>query len=186
MPSCSWPETIGPTQPGGNQEGNSILYALLKYGMFGRWLPADGVDVQLHPMAFAAWVGLLITMINLIPIGQLDGGHVARAALGQSHERWSGRLHALLPMIGLAVGGVMFVTARSAGKDLVDALGYASDGLVPWLVWTLLLAVMRRQAGEYHPAVGDAPLDPLRRKLAFGLLVVFILITTPVPFRDVL
>src|SRR4029079_3021895 len=53
-------------------EANSILYALLKYAVFGRWLPGDGLDVELHPMAFAAWVGLLVTMINLLPIRHLD------------------------------------------------------------------------------------------------------------------
>ena len=79
--------SLGPVKPDDMIEGNSILYALLKYAVFGRWLPSGGVDVQLHPMAFAGWVGLLITMINLMPIGQLDGGHVARAALGQSHEK---------------------------------------------------------------------------------------------------
>src|SRR5262249_48648354 len=73
----------------GFQEGNSVLYGLLKLAIKGRWLPANGVDVQLHPMAMAAWVGLLVTMINLMPIGQLDGGHVARAALGERHEAWS-------------------------------------------------------------------------------------------------
>lgn len=178
--------TIGPSRPNDMIEGNSILYALLKYAVFGRWLPADGVDVQLHPMAFAGWVGLLITMINLMPIGQLDGGHVARAALGQSHEKWSERLHAVLPIFGLTVGTVMFVLARRAGHDVTDALVYAQSGVVPWLVWTLLLGWMRRRAGEYHPPVGDAPLDPLRRRYAIAMLVIFLLIATPVPLRPAL
>jgi membrane-associated protease RseP (regulator of RpoE activity) len=177
---------IGPSQPGDNQEGNSILYALIKYAVFGRWLPGDGVDVQLHPMAFAAWVGLLVTMINLMPIGQLDGGHVARAALGQAHEKWSGRLHVLLPAIGAVVFAVMTANALHAGRDLASSLDYAKTGALPWLVWTLLLAWMRRSAGEYHPPVGDQPLDPVRRVLAFGMLVIFVLIATPVPFREVL
>jgi membrane-associated protease RseP (regulator of RpoE activity) len=177
---------VGPIEPGSAIEGNSILYALLKYAVFGRWLPAGGVDVQLHPMAFAGWVGLLITMINLMPIGQLDGGHIARAALGASHERWSARLHVALPVIGLVIGGVMFAVARHAGRDIADALIYAQSGLVPWLVWTLMLAWMRRQAGEYHPPVGEAPLDPRRRAYALAMLIIFLLIATPVPFRSAL
>lgn len=177
---------VGPVQPDSMLEGNSILYALLKYAMFGRWLPGDGVDVQLHPMALAGWVGLLITMINLMPIGQLDGGHVARAALGQRHEVWSGRLHLVLPIVGLAVGGVMFAVAMADGKDAVAALSYAKYGVIPWLMWTLLLALMRRQAGEYHPPVDDAPLDPRRRRVAIAVFVIFLLIATPVPFRPVL
>lgn len=178
--------SIGPTTPDDMIEGNSILYALLKYAVFGRWLPADGVDVQLHPMAFAGWVGLLITMINLMPIGQLDGGHVARAALGQAHEKWSERLHAMLPIVGLTVGGAMFVLARRAGRDVSDALSYAQSGLLPWLVWTLMLGWMRRRAGEYHPPVGAAPLGPWRRRYAIAMLVIFLLIATPVPFRPAL
>ena len=177
---------LGPPTPGRVIEGNSILYAALKYAMFGQWLPGDGIDVELHPMGFAGWVGLLITMINLMPIGQLDGGHVARAALGEAHERWSARLHVALPAIGVAVGLVMLAIALDAGKDLTDALLYASHGVGPWLLWALLLGVMRRQAGEYHPPVGDVPLDPARRRRAIGMLVVFVLIATPVPFRPVL
>jgi membrane-associated protease RseP (regulator of RpoE activity) len=177
---------LGPVTPDDMIEGNSILYALLKYAVFGRWLPSGGIDVQLHPMAFAGWVGLLITMINLMPIGQLDGGHVARAALGQSHEKWSGRLHVALPILGVAIGSVMFVLARCAGRDVAGALSYAQSGLLPWLVWTLLLGWMRRQAGEYHPPVGEAPLDPRRRLYAIGMLVIFALIATPVPFRPAL
>jgi membrane-associated protease RseP (regulator of RpoE activity) len=177
---------LGPPTPDGLIEGNSILYALLKYAVFGQWLPGDGVDVQLHPMAFAGWVGLLITMINLMPIGQLDGGHVARAALGASHERWSARLHAALPAIGVAMGLIMLAVALAAGRDTLGALRYAMYGVSPWLIWALLIGVMRRQAGEYHPPVGDVPLDPARRRRAIAMLVLFVLIATPVPFRPVL
>jgi membrane-associated protease RseP (regulator of RpoE activity) len=177
---------VGPETPDSMIEGNSLLYALLKYAVFGRWLPGDGLDVQLHPMAFAAWVGLLVTMINLLPIGQLDGGHVARAVLGDRHEQFSRRLHLLLPLIGIAMGTVMFVVALGAGKPVLGALSYASYGLLPWSIWAALLAWMRRQAGEYHPPVGDVPLDATRRRVALVVFVLFLLIATPVPFRPVL
>jgi membrane-associated protease RseP (regulator of RpoE activity) len=177
---------LGPTKPDDMIEGNSILYALLKYAVFGRWLPSDGVDVQLHPMAFAGWVGLLLTMINLMPVGQLDGGHVARAALGESHERWSARLHVALPVFGLTVGSVMFALATSAGRGIAGALAYAQHGVLPWLVWAAMLLWMRRQAGEYHPPVDETPLDPRRRRYALAMLVIFFLIATPVPFRPAL
>ncbi|CAN5725953.1 hypothetical protein BH11MYX1_BH11MYX1_45150 [soil metagenome] len=177
---------VGPSPADGSIEGNSILYAVLKYAVHGQWLPNSSVDVQLHPMAMAAWVGLLITMINLMPIGQLDGGHIARAALGQTHEKWSARLHAALPIAGAVVGGAMFVAAKHHGYRTFAALDYAKAGAIPWLVWTLMLAILRGRAGEYHPAVGDIPLDRTRRWLAIGMLVVYLLIATPVPFRPVL
>jgi len=177
---------LGPIKPDNFIEGNSLLYVALKYAVFGRWLPSGGIDVQLHPMAFAGWVGLLITMINLMPIGQLDGGHIARAALGQAHERWSARLHIALPVVGLVIGSVMFATARAADRKITEALAYAQSGLVPWLVWAAMLAWMRRQAGEYHPPVGDVALDPRRRRYAIAMLLIFLLIATPVPFRSAL
>jgi len=177
---------LAPQKPGDYVEGNSILYALLKYAVFGRWLPGDGLDVQLHPMAFAGWVGLLVTMINLMPIGQLDGGHIAKSALGDSHEKWSVRLHVALPIIGFTVGGVMFVNALRGNETWYGALRYAGNGMIPWMVWTILLGWMRRNAGEYHPPVGETPLDPTRKKLALGILLLFVLIATPVPFRPVL
>ncbi len=177
---------IGTPSPDAMIEGNSVLYALMKFAVFGRWLPGDGSDVQLHPMAFAGWVGLLITMINLLPIGQLDGGHVARAVLGQRHEKFSARLHVILPIIGLVIGGLMFGVALSAGKDVLGALGYAKYGVIPWVMWALLLGLMRRSAGEYHPPVGDVPLDASRRRSAILMLVIFCMIATPVPFRPVL
>ena len=174
---------VGPIPPDSVLEGNSIFYLLLKYLVFGRWLPDDGLDVSLHPMAFAAWVGLLVTMINLIPIGQLDGGHVARAALGDRHDRLSRALHVALPAVGLGLGAIMFAAALGAGRDVWGALRYASYGAVPWFVWTLLLALLKGASGGYHPPTHARPLSPGRRRVAIGLLVTFVLIFMPVPMR---
>lgn len=177
---------LGPLKPGDSLEGNSIFYALLKHAVFGRWLPSGGVDVQLGPMAEAAWFGILVTMINLIPIGQLDGGHVARAALGQRHELWSKRLHVALPVLGVVVGGVMAGIALHGGASIGKALHYAEAGVLPWVVWAILLAVIRGRSDDYHPPVGDTPLDRTRVVLAWGVAIVFVVIFTFVPFREVL
>ena len=177
---------VAPLKPHDMIEGNSILYALLKLAVFHRWLPSGGMDVQLHPMASAAWVGLLVTMINLIPIGQLDGGHIARAALGDAHETLSARLHYILPLIGVTVGAVMFAMARIADRSVLGALSYAKYGVIPWIVWAVLIGWMRRRSGEYHPPVGEVPLGPWRRRAAFAMLILFVSIATPVPFRPVL
>jgi membrane-associated protease RseP (regulator of RpoE activity) len=179
---------VGPSVPdaGTTIEGNSILYVLIKLAMFGRWLPGDGVDVQLHPMAFAAWVGFLITAINLLPIGQLDGGHIAKALLGERHETLSLRLNIALPILGAVQGIAMLVIAKRAGADWTDTLQYAQSGAVPWLIWGALLYWMRQRADAYHPPVGDAPLSPGRRRAAIGMLVLCVLLFIPVPFRPVL
>ena len=165
-------------------EGNSLLYGLAKLVVFGRWLPGGGLDVDLHPMAFAAWVGLLVTMINLIPIGQLDGGHVARAWFGARHEDLSRRLHVALPLVGAAVAIFLVVEARLAGAGLLATLRYAGLGALPWLIWAALLVWMRRMGdGVYHPPVGDVPLTPGRRRVAVLVLVIWILIFIPIPMR---
>jgi membrane-associated protease RseP (regulator of RpoE activity) len=178
--------TVGPV-PGENvYEGNSILYAAVKLIMFGRWLPYDGVDVNLHPIAFAAWVGLLVTFINLIPIGQLDGGHVARAVFGSRHDRISRRLHVALPLVGVAAGATLFALAHVAGRDFFGSLRYASYGALPWMIWGAMLLWMHRMSGGYHPPTADRPLSPGRRRVAVGLLVVFFLIFMPVPMRPTL
>lgn len=176
------------TQAGGVIEGNSLAYISLKLIVTGQYLPAaDGTDVQLHSIAFAAWVGLLITMINLIPVGQLDGGHIACAYLGDKHERTSRWIHRSLLVVGVLVVIVLSIDARDAGRDMVDSIGYGAWGGLPWLVWAVMLLIMRRMSGGiYHPPVGDAPLTAGRRRLVLGMALLFVLIFTPVPMRPAL
>jgi len=173
---------LGPIEPDSVLEGNSIFYLATKAAVFGRILPDGSTDVMLHPMAFAAWVGILVTMINLIPIGQLDGGHVLRAWIGERHEALSARLHQALPLIAATVAGGMVLIARLHGKGWIDSLEWAVSGSLPWLVWAALLLVLRRSGdGRYHPPVGEDELSPGRRRVALLVLVVFVLIFTPVP-----
>ena len=173
---------VGPIDPGSVLEGNSIFYLGAKFAVFGRILPAGSTDVQLHPMAFAAWVGILITFINLIPIGQLDGGHVMRAWIGNRHEQLSAQLHKALLAVAAIVFAAMLALALSRGTAPLEAVEWAFPAAMPWLVWAGLLGLLRRAgSGVYHPPVGQGELTPGRRRLALCVLVVFLLIFTPVP-----
>lgn len=137
--------------------GEPLLYKAVSWLFWG--LPPDGYSVNMHPMAFAAWFGLLATALNLFPIGQLDGGHISYAVLGRRSS------HLTLVMIAAAV-----------------VLSYFSTS---WVVWTGLTIVMLVIFGRHHPRTVDEaiPLDPVRRWLALFALVMFILCFTPVPIE---
>ena len=142
-----------PLVPGVIQEGNSILYALLKFVVFRRWLPGGGLDVFLHPVAFGAWGGLFVTALNLIPAGQLDGGHVARALLGEK-TRWLNR------------AAVLFTAA----------LSLVWSG---WLLWAGVLLLFGQRS--VAPLDDVTPLSPTEKALAVGMLILFVLLFTPQP-----
>jgi len=181
---------VGPLVADGQQEGNSILYALLKLISKGEWLPGHHRDVSLHPTAWAGWAGLLITMINLLPIGQLDGGHIASAYFGNRYNLFADRLRRLLP-----VGAVVaFLWVLHLGKQEAGAAwrfgpgaSIAMAAATPWLVWFLLIGLMRRMTGGVnHPQVDDQPLARSRRALFWLMVVVFVAVFMPVPFREVM
>jgi len=179
---------VGPLAPHGQLEGNSLLYAFLKHASKGLWLPDAHQDVYLHPTAFAGWAGLLVTMINLLPIGQLDGGHVATAYFGNRYNVFAKRLHRAMPLVAVGVFfWVVHLVHVEMGPRYRQDFGYniALSAAVPWLVWYLLVGLVRRMGGgANHPPVQTKPL-PRSRKVLFLLMVaVFVAIFMPVPFRE--
>ncbi len=137
--------------------GEPLLFRAAAWLFWGT--PPEGYSINLHPMAFAAWFGLLATALNLFPIGQLDGGHISYAVLGRKSTIVT--LGTLALLIGLT-----FVSSS-------------------WLVWTVLTVVMLLTFGPRHPRTIDeeVPLDRGRLWLAAFALVMFILCFTPAPIE---
>jgi len=134
--------------------GEPLLFQFLSLLVLGPLTPEH--QVLLHPVAFAGWIGLLVTALNLIPVGQLDGGHVSYALFPDYHRYVS------LGCLGLLViCGLLFWEG--------------------WLVWAMLLAFL----GFRHPPPfhGWVPLDRFRRVLGFITILVFVLTFTPTPFK---
>ncbi|MFO0693466.1 MAG: site-2 protease family protein [Polyangiales bacterium] len=180
--SISEVRPIPPNGPAYLLEGRSLLYLALLRATHGTIPP--GSDVFLSPPAMAGWAGLLVTMINLIPIGQLDGGHVAYALFGTRQDRASTLFLRLLPGLGIAVGAFFVIEALRAGKDLEAALPEAVCGM-PWIVWTALLLLLRRLSGPSHPRTDDDALVGPRRALAVFTLALFPLLFMPFWMRAV-
>ena len=141
----------------GLELGEPLLFKAASWLFWGS--TPDGYSLNLHPMAFAAWFGLLATALNLFPIGQLDGGHISYAVLGPRSTVVT------FVMLGVA----MVLTFFSAS----------------WIVWTGLLMVMLFMVGPRHPRVFDEeePLDRARLVLALCAVVIFVLCFTPAPIQ---
>ncbi|PYR39736.1 MAG: site-2 protease family protein [Acidobacteria bacterium] len=141
----------------GYELGEPLLFKLASWLLWGS--TPDGYSLNLHPIAFAAWFGLLATALNLFPIGQLDGGHISYAVLGPRSTY------------------VTFATVAGT----IGLASFASS----WIVWTTLTIVMLIVFGPRHPRVPDehVPLDGTRRLLALFALAMFVLCFTPAPIR---
>ncbi|MEA2626299.1 MAG: hypothetical protein QOD06_2344 [Candidatus Binatota bacterium] len=141
-----------PPELGGFYFGDSLLFKALSALIVGR-IPY-GFDVVLHPVAMAGWFGLFVTALNLLPVGQLDGGHVIYSMFGRRHR----------------------VIARTF---LVTILALGFLGWAGWFVWAVLVTF----AGIDHPPTLDraTQLDPTRATAAWATLALFVLTLVPVP-----
>ena len=160
-------------------EGNSLTYLILKFFSFGQLLPAPasygssspllywlgyfftgrpyplgGLDVMIHPVAWAGWAGLLVTSLNLIPAGQLDGGHIFHLLFGKKMAR------RILPILLVMLVG----------------LGFIWSG---WWLWAALVFLLGRVYAE--PLDQITELDPPRKWLGILALIIFILTFSPIP-----
>ena len=136
------------------QLGESILLHGLTRLIFGELQP--GYDVLLHPVAFAGWAGLFITALNLLPIGQLDGGHVAYALWGKKSHR-------------VALGALIL---------------FALTAVLVNPAWTLMVLLVFLMGYRHPPTANDStPLDRRRRWIGYAALAFLLLSFTPDPMR---
>jgi membrane-associated protease RseP (regulator of RpoE activity) len=144
-----------PADFSGYELGEPLLFKLVEWLTWGS-VP-DGYSLNLHPIAFAAWFGLLATALNLFPVGQLDGGHICYAVLGRRSTQVT------IVMVAVAI-----------------ALSFVS---LSWVVWTVLMIAMLFVFGPRHPRTfdEDVPLDPARRWMALVALIILALCFTPAP-----
>ena len=137
-------------------EGNSAIYSVLKILIFGEFLPTATYDVQLNMVAWAGWVGLLVTALNLIPVSPLDGGRVLQVIQGEEFMRaifWP-------VILGLVAMGLIL------SADI-------------WLVWAIMLYIF---GNRYEtPLDTVTPLDETRRFLAWFTILMFLLLFVPAP-----
>lgn len=134
--------------------GNSFLFSFLSWATLG--VTPDEYDILLHPVAFAGWIGLFITSLNLLPIGQLDGGHITYAVFGYRHKVISIFMVFFLMFLGL----------------------FSWEG---WAIWAVIMLII----GIKHPPViyWEIPLDSKRRFISISCLFIFIVTFVPYPFK---
>lgn len=139
---------------GGLSLGNSLLFSFLSWATIG--VTPDEYDILLHPVAFAGWIGLFITSLNLLPIGQLDGGHISFAVFGERHRQISIFMVIFLMFLGL----------------------FSWEG---WALWSILMLII----GIKHPPViyWEVPLEPKRSFISIMCLIIFIITFVPYPFK---
>ena len=170
------PMMVPPSSPGAMLEGNSILYYTAKFLVFGKVLPnpLTGEDVLMNQVTFAAWIGLLVTALNLLPVGQLDGGHTVFALFGEKAR--------YINMVAISVLALFAVASLAPVQTILPVAERV--GFNGWFIWLLLIMLV---IGPFHPPALDdvTRLDFRRRLVGYAVIVIFILTFVPVPMRIV-
>lgn len=160
------------------QEGQSLLYIAMKRILLGP-IP-DGQDVFLNPIAFAGWTGIFVTMLNMLPVAQLDGGHIAYALFGLRQNKYSRIFHvSLLGIFALNLARFLIPALKSPDGS---AIGVAISNSTFWLVWYALLFLVKRVGGQDHPPTEPGELSPLRKVISVFSLILFVLLFMPTPW----
>ncbi|HEX9666956.1 MAG TPA: site-2 protease family protein [Thermodesulfobacteriota bacterium] len=175
-------ETTSKSLDHGLTLGSPLIFSLISDSIIGK-IP-EGYDLLLHPVAFAGWIGLFVTALNLIPAGQLDGGHIMYSIFSKKwHQRTSIIIILVLLLFGIGTKPIiqyfqsdLNATTLYNYKDIFDFEGWAG-----WLMWAVLLTFM----GTKHPPTmyDDIQLDGKRKFFSLIALFIFIGCFTPMPIR---
>lgn len=149
-------DVVAPTGGGGLAFGSSIIMIALSKIILGVTPLSADFNIHLHPVAFAGWVGLFVTAINLFPIGQLDGGHVIYALFGKKSH----------------------ILAKSFFVFLLILIYFWPS----WGIWAILLLVLTRFKSA--PLINDeVPLLKSHKRVGFAAIIIFVLTFVPVPIE---
>ncbi len=173
---------IVPVQDIGDAEvirlGDSLIFSFFVNMIHGTI--EEGYDIFLHPAAFAGWIGLFVTALNLIPSGQLDGGHLVYSLFNKKIHSAVSQISILIIII-LGVGTEpLFKLMLSAGFNLNIPDYLLFQGWLGWMIWAFLLVLM----GTKHPPTiyEETDIGIKRKAIAIITLLIFVGSFMPVPF----
>ncbi len=160
--------------------GESLMFLLFSKMTLGP--VSDGHQIVLHPVAFAGWIGLFITTLNLVPAGQLDGGHIAYCVFSEHWYRIISRITILfLVVMGMGTAPLLELLSHFGFLSFSEQLPqwFIFDGWIGWIFWALLLTLF----GTSHPQTlyNDTPLNLRRKTIAVVCFVIFLFCFAPVP-----
>jgi len=145
------------TGMGGINFGSSIILSVCSKLILGVDPSSTNINIHLHPIAFAGWIGMLITALNLMPVGQLDGGHIIFAFFPNKHS---------------LIGKLFFVG--------LFPLGYFWPG---WFFWALMIFFMGFKTAPLKEGFGE--LEKMHKALGLISLLIFLLTFIPIPFSEI-